>query len=204
MKVMVSQAAQAAKMCGKLTADQARLANLATKAKINYADVMRQFVSVRSQIDISYAKPKRKFLAQDIYLPGLTGQQLGPVGTAVDCSGSVKDKVVGEFGTEVIALWEDALPSALDVAYFDSKICHHDMFEPGDAVVIKPHGGGGTAFSPIWQHWRDIGFEPVCAIVLTDLECDDFGDDPGYPVLWVTIKEGTAPFGEVVLMNPGM
>jgi VWA-like protein DUF2201 len=42
----------------------------------------------------------------------------------------------------------------------------------------------------------------VCVIVLTDLECDDFGDDPGYPVLWVSVREGKAPFGEVVLMNP--
>lgn len=203
MKVRVAQAAQAAKMCGKLSADQERMADLATKAKVDYTEVMRRFVSSKAKTDISYSRPKRKYLTQDIYLPGLTGLKLGVVGVYIDCSGSVYDKV-GEFGREVAALHEDCQPEQTVVSYFDTKIKHTDIYEQDDALVIKARGGGGTAFSPIWKHMQDLGIDPVAVIVLTDLECDDFGEDPGYPVLWVSIEPGTAPFGEVVLMNPKM
>jgi len=65
---------------------------------------------------------------------------------------------------------------------------------------IKPHGGGGTAFSPVFEYIEEHGIEPIAIVFLTDLCCDDFGNEPNCPVLWVSTDEGTAPFGEVVLM----
>ena len=35
----------------------------------------------------------------------------------------------------------------------------------------------------------------------TDLCCDDFGDEPAYPVLWVSNMKGEAPWGEIVYME---
>ena len=66
---------------------------------------------------------------------------------------------------------------------------------------VEPHGGGGTAFSPLWQHIAEQQIDPVCAVVLTDLVCHDFGDAPDYPVLWVSTYRDEAPFGEVVMMK---
>ena len=75
------------------------------------------------------------------------------------------------------------------------------MFEQGEAPVIKPHGGGGTAFSPVFQFMRDKDINPVACVFLTDLCCGDFGDAPDYPVLWVSTHNDQAPFGEVVMME---
>ncbi|NBR24905.1 MAG: hypothetical protein EBU08_14255, partial [Micrococcales bacterium] len=58
----------------------------------------------------------------------------------------------------------------------------------------------GTAFSPCFKYLEDNDIHPVAAIFLTDLYCDDFGNPPEYPVLWVSNGTDTAPFGEVVMM----
>ena len=68
---------------------------------------------------------------------------------------------------------------------------------------IEPHGGGGTAFSPVFDYLNKHGIDPIACVFLTDLYCDDYGDEPSFPVLWVaTDKDKTdAPFGEVVVMD---
>ena len=77
-----------------------------------------------------------------------------------------------------------------------------DEYTRDDEVDIKMHGGGGTAFSPIFKKVEELGVEPVACIVLTDLYCSDYGDTPPYPVLWVSNGKGgeDTPFGETVMM----
>jgi predicted metal-dependent peptidase len=86
------------------------------------------------------------------------------------------------------------------VVYFDSEVSHYESYGADDELDIKPHGGGGTAFSPVFEYMLEHNIEPVAVVFLTDLCCNDFGDEPSCPVLWVSTDEGTAPFGEVVLM----
>lgn len=201
-KVMVAQAAQAAKMCGKLSAGLERFVDEALQPKVDWRDVLRRFVQSRAKIDYSFARPKRRFLSDDLYLPSLDGHSLGALAVFVDCSGSISDRELSEFSAEIKAIWEDNHPTELNVIYFDSKVSHHDKFSPGEEVTIAHHGGGGTAFSPLFRFVEDNDIEPVAGIVLTDLCCSDFGPPPGYPVLWVANMDGSAPWGEVVLMNP--
>jgi predicted metal-dependent peptidase len=85
--------------------------------------------------------------------------------------------------------------------YFDSEVSHYEKYERDDSLNIKAHGGGGTAFSPVFKYFADHDINPVACVFLTDLCCDDFGDQPAYPVLWVSTMEGDAPFGEVVVMK---
>jgi predicted metal-dependent peptidase len=201
MKVRVAQAAQAAKMCGKLSAGMARFVEEALTPKVDWRDVLRRFVSARAKVDMSYARPKRRFAAEDLYLPSLSGERMGEIVVAVDCSGSIGPRELSEFAAEIAAIKADVPPTRMHVVYFDSEISHHDVYEADDEPVIAPHGGGGTAFSPIFKHISDAGIDPACTVVLTDLYCDDFGDVPGYPVLWVTTGSDRAPWGDVVKMN---
>lgn len=200
-KVMVAQAAQVAKMVGKLSARLSRLVNETLQPKVDWRDVLRRFVSARAKSEYTYARPKRRFVAEGLYLPSLGGERMGEFLVAVDCSGSIGPKELNEFAAEIKALKEDCLPTQLHVVYFDSEVSHHDAFGPDDQLVVAPHGGGGTAFSPIFRFAEARGIEPVGCVVLTDLCCHDFGPPPPYPTLWVSNMDGTAPWGEVVLMN---
>ena len=91
----------------------------------------------------------------------------------------------------------------IHVIYFDHEVCHADEFDRDTEPTFKPHGGGGTAFSPVFKYMQEKHINPVACIFLTDLCCSDYGDMPDYPVLWVSTyeKADTPPFGEVTLMQ---
>lgn len=201
MKIRVAQAAQAAKMCGKMSANIERLVDQCLAPKVDWRAVLRRFVSSRAKVDYSWARPKRRFAAEDIYLPSLGGHAMGPIMICVDCSGSIGEAELAEFAAEIKAIKEDMNPTAIHLLYFDSEVCHYEEFAQDEELHIEPHGGGGTAFSPCFHYAADRDIDPVCCVFLTDLYCSDFGPPPHYPTLWVTTAATEAPWGEVVLMK---
>lgn len=202
MKVRVIQAKNAAKMQGKLSVGLERLIDDLLKPVVDWKTVLRKFVSERAKIDYTFARPKRRFLGEDLYLPSLSGQQMGHVVIPIDCSGSISQSVLAVFATEINAIREDVHPSKITVMYFDSEVLKIETFERDQEVILTPIGGGGTAFSPVFEAIDSLSEQPVAAIVLTDLCCDDFGPIPNYPVLWAsTTEDQETPFGDVVYIN---
>ncbi len=200
-KVKVAQAAQSAKMMGKMSAGLERLVDEILKPKVDWRDVLQRFVVKCRSDQRSWARPNRRFLSQGLYLPSVSGESLGEIAFAVDCSGSIGQDEINQFASEISTVWQDQRPTKVHVIYFDSEVSHYDEFGQDDEPVVKPHGGGGTAFSPVFKYMMEHGIEPVACIFLTDLCCDDFGDAPDYPVLWVSTHDDKAPFGEVVMME---
>lgn len=201
MRVKIVQAANAAKMAGKLSAGLARIVGEMTETRTDWKAVLRRFFSDKAKTDLSYAKPKRRFLADDIYLPSLIGEKLGEVVIAVDCSASITEKVLSDFGAEINAIVNDTVPALVRVIYFDSQVLKTEEYTPEDTLKLSPIGGGGTAFSPVFEYLESQDINPVACVFLTDLECDDFGNSPAFPVLWASIERGTAPFGEVLYIK---
>lgn len=199
-KVKVAQAAQAARMGGKLSANLSRLVEQILKPKVDWRDVLRRFVTRAKTEDRTWARPNRRFASQGMYLPSITGEQMGEIVVAVDCSGSISASVISQFAAEIRAIQQDMSPSRIHVLYFDHAVSHVDSYASDEPMDIKPHGGGGTAFSPVFDKIDELGISPVATVFLTDLYCYDFGNDPGYPVLWVSNGADKAPFGEVVMM----
>ena len=200
-KVKVAQAAQSAKMMGKMSAGLERLVDEILKPKVDWRDVLQRFVVKCRSDQRSWARPNRRFLSQGLYLPSVSGESLGEIAFAVDCSGSIGQDEINQFASEITTVWQDQKPTKVHVIYFDSEVSHYDEFGQDDEPIVKPHGGGGTAFSPVFKYMTEHGIEPVVCIFLTDLCCDDFGDAPDYPVLWVSTHDDKAPFGEVVMME---
>lgn len=200
MKVRVAQAAQAAKMMGKLSANMERFVGELLKPKVAWSDVMQRFLIKAKVDDRTFARANRRLIQQGLYLPTTSGEIMGEVAFAIDCSGSIGQEEIDQFNAEVVKMWQDLRPTKLHIIYFDSSVCHYDCFED-EEPVIKPHGGGGTMFSPIFKFMQDKDIDPVACVVLTDLCCSDFGNEPPYPVLWVSTHEGTAPWGEIVMME---
>lgn len=202
-KVRVAQAAQAAKMMGKMSAGLERFVGKVLEAKVDWREVLQRFVEKCKDDTRSWARPNRRFLAQGLYLPTSSGEAMGELVVAVDCSGSIDEDTLNQFAAEVLTIKEDSNPSCIHVVYFDSEVCHYEKFTRDDELHIEPHGGGGTAFSPVFDYLEEHGIDPIACVFLTDLYCDDYGDEPPYPVLWIaTDKDKTdAPFGEVVVMD---
>jgi predicted metal-dependent peptidase len=202
-KIKVAQARDAAAQAGQLSSDLARLLKELLASETDWKTVLHRFFTERTKDTPSYAKPKRRFLAEDLYLPGLIGEKLGRVVVAIDCSGSVSDELLAVFSSEVRGLIQDTRPSSVEVIYFDSGVLKTDVFEQDAEVTIEAVGGGGTAFSPIFKAVNAKDEIPACVVVLTDLQCEDFGLEPHYPVLWASVckRSRPVPFGEVTLVK---
>ena len=199
-KVKVAQAAQAAKMMGKMSANMQRLVNEVLQPKVDWRDVLMRFLIKCKNDNRSFARPNRRFISQGLYLPTVSGEVMGDVCFAVDCSGSITQDTINQFAAEISNVKDDLAPTAVHVLYFDSEVSHVESYGPDDALDIKPHGGGGTDFAPVFDKIRELNIEPVAVVFLTDLCCHSFGTPTDAPVLWVTTDPGTAPFGEVVEM----
>ena len=203
-KVKVAQSANATKIMGKMTSGIERLVNEVLRPKVDWRETLLRFMQKLRVDDRTYARPNRRFITQGMYMPSITGMGLGEIVVAVDCSGSVGQDEINQFNSEINTIWEDLLPSRLHVVYFDNEVSHYDEFNKGDDVVIKPHGGGGTAFSPVFEYLDKKDIQPVACVFLTDLYCNDFGREPEYPVLWISTTNDDSmkvPFGEIVRMH---
>lgn len=199
-KVKTAQAAQAAKMMGQMSANMQRLVDEVLTPKVDWREVLQRFL-VKARTDSrSFARFNRRFLPQGLYLPSASGVTMGELVFAVDCSGSIDQDILNQFAAEIRNVKDDLAPTCIHILYFDSMVSHSESYGPDDILDIKPHGGGGTDFAPVFDKIVELGIDPVAIVFLTDLCCYSFGTQPSAPVLWVTTSLGQAPFGEVVLI----
>lgn len=208
-KVKVAQAAQAAKMCGKLSASMERFANEILNPKVDWREVLARFIEKCKTDERSFARPNRRFIQQGIYLPTKSGEQLGELCFAIDVSGSINQDELDQFAAEMRAVKEDGNPAKIHIVYFHSDIAKYDACNRDeDLPAIGCDETGGTDFAPIFQYMRDHNIDPVATVVLTDMCCSSYGEQPDCPVLWVSTEDvsryggsyGNPPFGEVVMM----
>lgn len=201
-KVAVLQAAQSAKAAGDRCPGFAR--DLAAKIRapeIDWRDALRRYLSAVAHADYSWSRPNVRHLATGDYLPSLHSESLGEVLVAIDTSGSITGDELAAFTAEVNAILEDTRPERVHAVYCHAAVYKAEEFAPEDyPVAFSGLQSGGTAFAPVWDWARENSVEPVCAIFLTDCQ-GPFGDDPGFPVLWVSTMQAIPPYGEVVRLR---
>jgi len=198
MKVKVAQAAQIAKMHGKLSAGVERLVTELMKPVVDWKAVLRRFVSAKAKNERSYARPNRRFVDQDMFLPSLRGESIGEILIGVDCSGSIDARTLNEFAAELRSIHEDTRPAMVHVMYFDSEVSHYETYGPDDTLDIKPHGGGGTDACAVFRKASDMGLDVIACVMLTDGYTPWPATPPAYPVLWAINTDVKAPCGETV------
>lgn len=177
----------------------------------DWRDEFRLFLGYGEEKLPDWSRPNRRYIHQDLYLPGQARHEVGVVVLAVDTSGSIDDKLLARFIAEVNKVNQDCAPNEIHVISCDCRIQSHEVFGPYDIVQAKAIGRGGTAFAPVFRFIRNQGIDPACVVYFTDLECYDYGEKPDYPVLWVKWPDGGynlsdkisqgVPFGRVILMD---
>ena len=73
-----------------------------------------------------------------------------------------------------------------------------EIDDPADIRRLKPVGGGGTSFTPVFDRIAADGLEPDCVVYLTDLYGSFPDRAPSYPVLWGRTSKQSIPWGDVV------
>lgn len=200
-EIATLQAANLAKAAGNLPGLAKRLAADIKKPKVDWREATRNFITTTAKLDYSWTRPNRRHIAGGLYLPSLHSDRVGDLVLAIDVSGSIDQEMLAQFVAELNAAVEEVQPERVHVVYCDTGIQGHETFESDEFPIrVEAPGGGGTAFSPVWDWIEEQGIEPAGVIYYTDLDCygNRFGDDPGYPVLWASTEKEYAPFGEVV------
>jgi predicted metal-dependent peptidase len=195
--VAVAQARQAARGRGVLPAGLARLVQEVLQPRVDWRDVLRQFVSSQARNDYAWSPPNRRFVHAGLYLPGLRSQELGEVVLAVDASGSIGPRELSRFAAEAQAILE-AYDCSLTVLYHDAEVLKVQRWRSADGpLTLEPVGGGGTSHACVFDWVAAQGEAPACVVCLTDLETSFPDAPPAVPVLWAVAggNADTPPFG---------
>jgi len=200
MRVLVVQAAQAARRAGKLGSDLERLVEQQLAPMTDWRAILRRFVRERAQDGYSWSRPNRRHAWRGVILPSAWSQRLGEIVVAIDTSASIRKRELAAFAAEAKAIFAEVKPAAVTVLHCDTKITASRRFTEFDQIELTAKGGGGTRFQPVFD-WVDTEAEqqPACLLYFTDLDPFDKPEDPGYPVLWAaTSDRDPPPFGEVI------
>ena len=187
------------KMNGDKAGDLARRLGLLMEPKVNWREVLRDWVknAARGRDTSTWRKPNRRFLHEDVIMPTMVSTKMGSIVVAVDTSGSIGDKEMADFLSEVKGIADEVAPERVELLYWDSRVAGHETYEGGAVEMItqstKPRGGGGTSPSCVSTYLRDKAIVPECIVVLTDgVVGGDWGNEWTAPILWCIIDNTSA------------
>ena len=196
---------QGALVAGKLGSGGDRdLAEL-LQPQVNWREVLREFVQATcTGSDYStYRRPNRRYLSSGMYMPSGISEQVGELVVAIDTSGSIGQRELSAFLTEVKEICETVHPESVRLMYWDTRVCRDEKYDMHELDTLvqstKPAGGGGTDVTCVTDYIRDNNINAQAAIVLTDGYLFGGWGQWTMPVLWCVMDSGrTADVGKTV------
>ena len=194
VKIDIAEAAQAAKMRGKLSAQLQSIVADLLEVKTPWYEILEKHCVSRVSQGLSWRRANRRF--SDAYLPSTDKlPQMGELVVQIDVSGSISKTELNYYNGHLSRIIEQCRPEKVHVIYTDTEVKRHDEFECGEEVALEFYAGGGTHMPAGFDYCAHHGINPDVFVCLTD-GYTDFGDDPGYPVVWCISSDVEAPHGE--------
>lgn len=196
-QVAVTEAAQIAKQAGKMPGYLEEFIQEIVSPIVDWRAMLWPFFTTLQKEEYTWTKPNRAYISEDEYLPSLRNEAIGEIACIIDVSGSTQD-YFQPFISEMSAIHTLMKPSKLVLIGCDTEIRWHHEVEPDDEFPMDemPFTSGGTCFSPAFNYIKDNHPDVEAVVYLTDLESNDFGEEPLFPVLWVSTTKLEAPWGE--------
>lgn len=188
------EAANFAKMRGKLPAGMEEFVDKITKPRINWKRAIRNTLVSCCRTDWTYSRPNRRYAHLGISMPVSFGYT-AEAECWLDSSGSIGLPLFQTFLGAVIEIAEQ-LKIKLNVGVCDAQV---QLFEKNvkDTDILKKikfRGRGGTTFVPPFEHAKKR--KPKSFLYFTDL----YGDFPDWRPSWQTLW--VAPHGAVASGAP--
>ena len=146
----------------------------------------------------------RRFIGQGLYLDELQQTSI-KVAVCLDTSGSVSQKDLSQFYSEVYGLLCQSPETEVDLYFADAEL-HGPYPLLLESELPEPKGGGGTDFRPFFEKLNECEDRelPQLAIYLTD-GYGTYPQEPEYPVLWVInaggLEESKIAWGDCLRLN---
>jgi len=208
IKISVLSAAETAKAVGKLPGSLQFIIKACQEPVIDYHEYIQHWVKGSVPDDYSWRRPNKRIMGiYGAYAPSFDMRGCGNGVLSIDNSGSVSDKELRKYVTNIVGIIEQLKPDRLTIIQHDSRIQKIDEWESGmefNELAIK--GRGGTNIRPVFDLVKKMD-EPIdWQICFTDMEIHDFPkahEAPDWPVLWAATGKDVAPFGTYInLLHP--
>ncbi len=189
---------QGAMAAGKMGGTGNRDLDELLQPQIDWREVLREFIqNTCAGSDYStYARPNRRLMSQGIIMPSGISEQVGELVIAIDTSGSVGQRELTAFLSEVKGVCDTVKPDKLRLLYWGSSVVGDEAYDMHDLDNLvkstKPMGGGGTDVNCVTQYMTDEGIKPQACIVLTDGYLYSGWGDWTCPVLWAILDNKSA------------
>lgn len=195
-----------AKMAGAAKGDLDRAMDDLTESKIDWRTVLADFVSMHAKgaLYTTYAKPSRRWLAHDIYLPSMRGEALDEPCIMIDTSGSIGEAELAEALGIVKGVLSAFQVQRMHIIYWDADVASHEIYDLADDTILKetrPKGGGGTCFAPVLAYLKSKRIEPTFGLCITDGYIGDWGANPKFPMLFAVTTDVTPPYGQHIKLD---
>lgn len=205
-KINAVKALNQARAAGKVPAGMERLIETIIVKKKDIEDVLRDFIQKSIGAgDYTWRHLNRRYLAHDIYLPGMRDDYIPDIVMVLDTSGSIDQEQINYFAAKINSVLSEH-KTRVHIIYCDTEAHYGGEYGPEDQPIeIKPIGYGGTDFRPPFKLIDDMGIEPAAMIYMTDLECYHYPPEPHFPVLWALWNKygkPSVPWGEVIDITP--
>jgi predicted metal-dependent peptidase len=195
-------AAQQAIQAGRMDGAMARMIDHLLQPRLPWRMLLAHYMTSVARDDYSYMRPSRRSQGNAI-LPSLHSSQVDIV-VALDTSGSIRDREIREFLSEISAL-KGQMRARVTLIPCDARINEGApwIFEPWEELQLQAEisGGGGTDFRPVFQWVEEQGMKPEILVYFSDLEGQFPELAPAYPVLWLVKGKEKPPWGQRIQLN---
>jgi predicted metal-dependent peptidase len=196
-------------LAGRLGVDLPRAITEMLEPQIDWRREFADYVSAacKGKDEYTWRKFNRRMLPNDLFLPTVEDETIGEIVVPIDTSGSIGQKELNEFASELVSIAELVQPEAIRILWWDTKVHGEQLFTDNYAQIgsmLKPQGGGGTRVSCVSEYINKKKIKAECVVVFTDgyLENDVVWNIDS-PTLWLVTenKHWTPPTGKMVFVN---
>lgn len=176
---------QAAKVAGPggVPAGVRRMIKDLTEPQMDWREILNMQIQSTVRNDFTWSRCSRKMQASGIFLPGQKDDVKVKAAVAIDCSGSMSDKMLRDLLSETKGIMEQFNDFELEVWCFDTRVYGHEKYTPENLDEIDEYeikGGGGTDFMCNWTFMKENDICPERFIMMTDGEPNGSWGDPVY------------------------
>jgi predicted metal-dependent peptidase len=174
---------------------------------VPWYELVRDFFSAIENGDSNWNRFDKRHLTRGMYIPSVEKLEQGRICFMIDVSGSVSSKLVKEWELKLNEIILELPFLEILVIFFHHTAYRFEEYTTDDIPIkLYQRESGGTDYVPPFKLMNDLGFDPDCILVLTDMLCDSFPENPGIPVLWCAayseysrnIATLDPPFGTIV------
>lgn len=208
IKSAVIQAAQSAG-AGNIPAGVRRMIEELTEPKMDWRELLEMHIKSAQKDDYTFRRVSKRSwgvsqqLGRKLIFPGQNDAETIDVVCVIDTSGSMTQKMLTDFLSEVKGIMEMFPDFTLRLLTFDTQVYDYMVFTPENIDEIHAYpmsGGGGTMFECVFDFLKEEEIEPAKMVFMTDgYPCGTWGDEDFCDTLFVIHGSHNIipPFGAV-------